>query len=230
MAQTEEGLDLLRSPQLLREYAGLLRKHYAIERTFFDSRVNGTIDGGWRCPAAYDKSTKEGSAWEQLARFLAPHGVEAADYIRRAFDTVEGWRAPKPQELKSYNLLNAYLGRSLHRKEHGRVTRSFNSEKTIFWTKLNEMQSVYEDWPKPQRWQYVLLSEDLSLTPLFRYCVGYSERFRNVVERYRGAAAVQYVRSRWAYDEVWGEWIPPKFKKVAPRLADKALERTFGDA
>lgn len=50
------------------------------------------------------------------------------------------------------------------------------------------------------------------LSPLFIYCVALQKGLTGIAERYRGMATYEYLLSRAAVDQVWGELIPAEFK------------------
>lgn len=50
------------------------------------------------------------------------------------------------------------------------------------------------------------------LSPLFIYCMALQKKLTGIAERYRGMATYEYLLSRAAVDQVWGELIPAEFK------------------
>ena len=65
----------------------------------------------------------------------------------------------------------------------------------------------------------ILYDIDLPLSALFRYCAALRENrrgcFKALLKLLIEPASRQYVQSQEHYDEIWGDFIPAKFKKDA---------------
>ena len=67
----------------------------------------------------------------------------------------------------------------------------------------------------------------LSLSPLFRYCLAISmkhSKFKIIARNFLISAALQYMRAKEEYDEIWGDAIPVSFKKAAPGIYEGYLK------
>jgi hypothetical protein len=210
------------------EEAAKIHYTYVVERTFFEAEISGCSDDVYRPSRRWGRPDDPESVWVELARFALEDQIDGPDYIRRAFQATTGNEAPRADQLKSDYVKTQYRRGSIQRIERRRLRIAFKSQRDLFHSSVSSISLMYPKWDNPKVWRYVLLDSQLSLTPLFRYCLARAERFKSLSLRYRGAAAVQYSRNPDDYGVVWGDWIPEKFRVKAPQLAREAIGETYG--
>jgi hypothetical protein len=198
-----------------------------------ESRLQGNPSFRFHSPRSWDGSgvttygEQRKSAWERLASFCLDNEVDPEDYIRTAFGSKQVFQAPTPDQLKSHVFLQRYRSGDLLQEEEKKLRYSLQSQVQTFKCESQSLRIVRPGLSDQEVWKFVLLDEGISLTSLFRYCTARQENMKDVAKRYRGAAAVQFMRHRLVYEKVWGEIIAPAFRKAAETIAVKALEEVY---
>lgn len=213
MKHQEETFD---EREFVQEVAERIRAVYISERRLVISANTGRESSYEPGPHWDGRGSKRKSIWLHVAKFVIKHQLDPEHHVRSQFATRSQRDVPMPNQLSSA----AALARSQDKSED--MTADFAAllatQQAVCESKLVSRYEVSEETPR-QIWMHILLNETLPLSALFRYCAAAKKHkeldLTFVMTRYRKGAAVQYVRSREAYDSTWGDWIPKKFKSEA---------------
>jgi len=222
--------------------ATILYNTYTIERQRHINsqrlRANAYNPAKWKSEIREDvsenvedgQSAKKSDEWIRLARAILARQMDPELFIRRQFQVLDvGHRPPWPRELGTAKALDNYTrGQDVSRDE---IRIKFKTQLDTATTNMIVAQA--EGAEGSEAWDDVLGDEDLSLSPLFRYCLSRNiaknsgdENFKALARRFREGAALQYLRDPAAYEEVWGrDWIPAGFQRRAQEIYDKVYGR-----
>jgi hypothetical protein len=218
------------------QVAYLLKKTFLVEkRKFLDNQRLDPTPGEVPCDLDLNRKIQEDAEefpeetpsslsapdqmWLDIARRVIKSRFSPELFVRRYFATLrpEG-RPPLPNAFKSDRAFAAY--------EEGREA-FYQSVQVAFRMQAEtaevEMALAQQHEPKKlMAWEMVLMNDRLALSALFRYCLALrirkdhgAKRFLQVANNFERMAALQYMEDPSIYDEIWGDWIPDKFKQEA---------------
>ena len=150
------------------------------------------------------------NVWPKIARFMFQHQLDASACMSLRFELAAGLKsAPLPDHIPSLRYLDDY--KAVSQLDTTELRYILRAEKELATVEIAEA-AQFELVGIPG-WIFVLGNSELSLSPLFRYCLASSEELTDLLDRYRTSAILQYASSMDNYDAAWAEWIPAKFRK-----------------
>lgn len=218
----------------LTDLANHARDAYIRERRIFQQMLTGQ-ESDYRSSKYWDGGkTANGvrsNIWLKVAKFLAENRLDPDIYIHHVFHSVNRRFPVQPNQLCSSDSLALYREyRVIARQLIVEALRSQQEELKRGLRAAQEMASIAgRKFTPKELYLSVLLDEQASLSALFRYCFARKAKLPRVAQLYQKAAAVQYLRNRDEYEEVWDGWIPRDFKEYAKELqcrllAEKSLD------
>ena len=218
----------------MQQLATYVREVYLFERRAFEEQLAG-IPSSYRSSSYWDGGVtatgKRSTIWERVAKFIIDKKLPVDTFIRRQFQYADGPYVIKPNQLYNAAAMDRYLrGRSSDHQEILLAWRSQHSALAVALVACQDMAAMEnEELSKTSLQATVLLNEDVALSALFRYCLAKSEGLTEISRLYRDAAALQYMRHRKDYDQIWKNWIPNKFKARAAAVYQQILTNIASD-
>jgi hypothetical protein len=215
--------------QLLQEMADFVREIYIINRRLVEERMNPKGNGSQYTPGAFwdggfhsKTNTYRKAIWPTVRDFIIEHQVSTEEYIRFVADTCRGRFSPTA--LVSEKQVAAFKATSVQDLREAFIAER-RAQENVFESAVFEAQTdceiVGEDVPAEQEVQTTVLSDkQLAMSALFRYCVAWRLRRPDLMQLFRGAAAVQYLQYTATYDETWNDLLPLDFKDSAKIVAE----------
>lgn len=207
--------------QVRREVANEVRSAYIMERSAHicaQRKVSRPYVPGKQWDGGVTKTGKRcESVWPRIADVVLRNGLDPLMHVRAQFQHYAP-KAPMPTHCQS--AASVERTKRLMRTETACLRVAFASQMETYMTAVMEIQDLH-DWTKTVSWLHVLRDESLPLSALFRLCQAVSLRkkiARPTIRRYQVGAMLQYLRNAKGYDEVWGDKIPPRFRKAARTL------------
>lgn len=167
--------------------------------------------------------------WLEAARTALELRVDPEDYVRRQFArTSPPANPPSPTRLFTAVALRRYHESFVPDPMPARSALQ-SQTKTFGIETAKLVRAVIDPVPLERAWSEAVTNEDdRRLSALFRYCTALSlaadrrvsdhAHFAAVADRYRVAAAVQYVLNADAYDLAWRTFLPPGWRAQALKL------------
>jgi hypothetical protein len=157
------------------------------------------------------------SVWLKKARILHQQSIDPIDYVRRIF-SFTGATPITPLQLTGDRARRLYE-RSL-KGLRTEIIRAFKTQRELAELKISLKQKLGGQSMK-QATLEVLYDRGYELSALFRYCLALSmkhDSFNKLIAIYEVDAAVQYIRAKKEYDEVWEGWIPEGFDEKSQEI------------
>ena len=171
------------------------------------------------------ESESEGKFWLELAKKVIAQRCDPAAFIRRQFMLLNpSDSVPPKNHLKGARAFGNYRAcKELSRQE---IVTALTMQRDTARVAIVMEQ---DDYDKVEACVEVLWDFDLSLSPLFRYCLALQlakeyedDQFEDIANRFLVPAALQYIEDAEAYDVVWGRaWLPAGFRGEATRAYDR---------
>ncbi len=179
-----------------------------------------------RLPA---KLGKAATLWLSLARGVLEKRIDPQTFIRRQFAVLPAMaNPPRPEAFVANGKITT---RALKAHESGRQS-AFSEVRAAFCTHRDTFSKEVVMLRRNPRYEtdesaWAAVLEDLTqpLSALFRYCIALSvskesktkdpSRFATLAKRFEVPAAIQYVYAPEAYDEVWKQLLPPRYRQTA---------------
>lgn len=207
--------------------ASHVRDMYIMERRAWTEARTGITDEYMPGPF-WDggKKQRDGTmtkpVWPGIALFLIENDIgNYATFVHAQFAARNRkGHPPTPLQLKGNVAIQNWKKYAHGPEEHIKmIQRAFERQKQVARANIARETQNTPNLSRVEIQEYVLLSETLELTALFRYCLAISEKLVDVARRYHQAALVQYVLDRRSYDQIWQDWIPAGLAKAADNLS-----------
>jgi len=233
------------------QLADRVMRIYTIERRLLEGNYTGTGSQytphpRWGGREGTLESAPRFSTWLKIARFLITRNLGPIDYLARQFDQYTSLSKPlNPNELLGDVAWERYATskKTKHQDlaiEKNSALAKFRCKAEVEFSFLQEemtAKGLTNDEAESQTKDNILESRLYALycgelPPLFVYGIAcklvedapddyrFSAAFMDNVEV---QAALQYIRFREDYDDVWGNLIPPGFGKKAEELYKQLL-------
>lgn len=172
------------------------------------------------------KQEKQLLFWRNMAVWVLEQHFDPEKFIRCQFVVLPvGANPPMPNQLKgSQALRNYYKAREVSRSL---IESALASQLSEFQCEV-ATRTVPNGKSAEELWADILDDEVLRLSALFRYCVAVSvycdpktvnrSLVSPIIVKYREAAALQYIFKAEAYDEMWQDYLPIKWKQKAEAI------------
>lgn len=205
----------------LRPLAAQIRIAYILAyRAHFQARVGVPSNFGskpmprWDGGVASDGRTYK-PIWYRIAREALVRQIAPDDLIRGAFRDWDRKEPPWPTNLLSEATLAwAQQNPGITIED---TQRALGVQKDIWDLQIFLYRDEYRcDFATAAR--AVLRNRRLELSSIFRYCMAVEGQDGVTAAEFEGGAVVQYIYNRRAYDQGWGELIPPRLRSIADRL------------
>lgn len=210
--------------QYVDRLAMAVKQAYMEERRMFYIRTRGeegnstpresavaSWDGGHDCRGAVHKSK-----WKAIVQFALKHRVDPIELVRAVFEMCESNLPPLPNQVMSLRALeDLKRARELSLEDLKLRYAGYTCEakqKFLFWREYRAGR------PDIEVWKEVACSPELSLSPLFRFCLAQGLGLAQVAELWRKRALLMYIRAPDAYDKVLGEALPKDFQEESEQL------------
>lgn len=197
------------------DVAQRLRIAYIEERTAQLRRMAKDKHLVWKLPASFDQKDRANkTVWSRAASKVIQHKLIPELLVGIVFRTVTlaGKSAPLPNMLTSDWFIGQY------RKQYPVVDEQEASlqlrmETEIFRRKIACLLERRGTRTLVEIRRAALVDDQITCSPLFRFCAARSEKIEDIAEDYSALAAVQFTPSAEAYKAAWGEFIPQDFIK-----------------
>lgn len=159
--------------------------------------------------------------WNKAAEFVINHSCDPDIFVHAQFQRA---RLVRPNQLYAAKALQNYTE---YVAEYDYVIADrFQAEANTFRAKLFEYQPFLTGRSEHAQWRFILNDTTVTLSPLFRYCLAVDCGFDALITEYQSAALYQYLGNHAAYDEHWGNKIPPRLRALAEQhLTTKGCTR-----
>lgn len=203
-------------------YAAISRAAYIREMRKHLLRLTGSDhfnlhpkwDGGLdekhrRCP----------DVWLRIAKFMLRNGLNPVACIEARFrEIAKTANRIRPDQIALPSKLELY--HKVCQVDEKHLAQQLRTEQQLCCAEI-EMSWLF-DMHGREAWEYVLLNDNLELSPLFRYCLASSEKLQSVMDRYCQEAVAQYLMSPAGYDSTWTRWLPSDFQESLAAAARAA--------
>lgn len=212
-----------------------VRACYTIERSRWESLKEGK-QVNYTPPQRYDGmravtvenelelEPARSSVWQKVIDWCGSREIDPAEYIRICFTHLPMINtAPEPQQLLGAKYESRWHETWEHMEEQ--LALDLKLQKQIARTNIIVQQTVSGETPEDAQ-LLVITDGDLSLSPLFRYCLATSintKKMREVATIFQAEAVLQFECYRRLYKRLWKEILPEGFSKMSRRLYPHAL-------
>jgi hypothetical protein len=204
------------------------KNHVANQRTGSDQAHRMqivSVDRAWTEEAkdenveAFEGETDK-EFWLGLARKVLARRFDPSMFIRRQFMVLN--RALRPPPKKKLTGAKAFSNYEAGKEaSRGQISTALTIQRDTARTEIILGQDA--DCDVVEAAVEVLWDMELSLSPLFRYCLALQllkehrdNQFQEVADAFHTVAALQYMEDPEAYDTVWGsKWLPTGFRSEA---------------
>lgn len=171
------------------------------------------------------------SEWLKLADWCERHKIDPETYVTVVFTNlrITRKRAPEPNQITKGFYLDLWDDNIPKLSERIRV--ELVTQTSIAEGRWARIRLSYEDVTSLEAWAEVLCDVNLSLSPLFRYCIAKrigGKRFNKIARRFEVQAMLGFMRFRAWYEKHWAAILPTGFGDEAaqqrPYLAIEANE------
>jgi hypothetical protein len=189
------------------------RRHHEAQRTTKESGY-----GSYRMPrwdgGVDRKGHRHRMVWGRIFDFCVANRYPIYEYIKAQFDPTA--RVPQPNQLQSRAAVTKYKEYAPRVLEQKR--KELKDHQTRFKVAVWSVCASFGQ-DKSTAARNVLLT-DTSLSPLFRYTVGYLAGDDKVTDALLAAALMQFMSARTAYETTWGSLIPTTLVQEAQAVSD----------
>jgi hypothetical protein len=197
--------------------AAQVRLAWCKEYQDFELRTIGASTGwGQRPMARWDggvdsRGAHHSSVWDKIVKFCDDNGLETDTLVRAMFFRAKV--APKPNMAHGQYAMSKYqefTGADTGLSVRDDITYEFESQKSHLAAGIARL-AKYNDKPEDFAIVHLACLPDSPYTQLFRYCV-LRNRGSKIADKYLAAARRIYSKHPKAYDDIWGNWLPPEVK------------------
>jgi hypothetical protein len=149
--------------------------------------------------------------WPKVAAYCLDNKLDADDLIAATFYN-KTLHAPFANQMTSAATLQKY--HHLLSTKIDVMREKLNIQQRMALAEYNRACMVH-GFDRKRAWKYTLLSESVSLSPLYRYVGAKLEGLDDVADIWRAGALEQYLYSADAYDKAWGDLIPEDLRSQA---------------
>ena len=161
-------------------------------------------------------------AFRNMARsFVRNEIMEYQAYIHLQFESRKMTRIP-PTPKQCYGKVAHERWQEFQRDSSENADRLKvalrNQQELLLGESVGLRETVAElsrTWAEDEIRSYILLDATLELSALFRYGVALESDLHHVADAFRERALLQYMFARSAYDDAWGDRIPPDLRRAA---------------
>jgi hypothetical protein len=215
MARSERDHLTRLATEVRRVYFDNLRRfHLRVNGTDRYSGVNDNTIKGWDGGRDH-RGVVHQSKWEAIVRFATKHRVDPVSLVNAVFDCAIGRDPPKPNQIISAKALESLENARINMIADLKLRYAGYAEEAeqafLFWRKNRRVS-------EEQVWREVIASSELSLTPIFRFCLASSLKLDQAATFWRNEAIQEYVRAPDAYNKVLGNAVPSDFREESERL------------
>lgn len=208
----------------LEEFSWAVREAYINQMHHRETILKGTHQ--WRPGAWWDGGVVKGqrrcNIWIKAAEFIFRHQLPLIEYVN--FVVMYWTDRPAPNHLCSPKAAKAFHSSEVGRDQlaQQQIALALDHQEYMLHEALDRYEEYSEfGWvpkdPKKILWM-ILADEKIELTALFRYCSAATEGFDDLVKKFNFPALAQYLTDCDEYDEIWGDWIPEKFRRVKQNM------------
>jgi hypothetical protein len=145
--------------------------------------------------------------WPKIAKRLIKDFISPERAIRAVFMTAHGTSAPLPNVLLGKNLARTVEVTAENRFEE--IKRQANVEVEYAKTHIILLMSSYTE---TQSQRLAIVSSEIQLTPLFRFCLAVKFGHFDLAEKYRERAFNQFINDAECYRQIFQDgFIPAEF-------------------
>lgn len=202
----------------------LLSKH--IRGRYIEFRRTRPGDAGYEPHPKWDGGTdtrgsRHQPIWPKIAEFMFEHRLNVSACLALRFELSDHSKmAPMPNTLMSQRHLPDF--RRVSEVSDPELRYSLRAEKSLCRVEMFEAAEEFDMNGKPV-WRYVIGNDELGFSPLFRFCLAYSEDLDDLADSYKLEAILQYVVAMDNYDKAWGNWIPDAFRRQVRLAYDRTV-------
>jgi hypothetical protein len=185
-----------------------------------------------RCENIEDANTRSAtmSVWFKIADLVRTRRFDPETYIRRQFAMLpRGGKPPLPTFFMSDKAVANYLVGLIHNEKA--IGRAMHIQADQAMRALGELRRSVLKLTGEKAAIRILIDTNVSITSLFRYTMAMDylgknttrdkAAFQKIAERFKEAAALQYVFDSEAYDKVWQTRIPLEFREEAHHIYNR---------
>jgi len=201
----------------------LLKRASFVARQKKDSRFdlpNRQVLREWDGLASQRTGRKE-SVWQKIVRFADHYGVDPTQVVKGAFWHWSEHHTPLPNDLLRPEVIEqarTYEGdwrKDLHyRIEH--------AKSEMLWMHA-KMKKYSADMSEQELAKYALVTPEIAVTPIIRYCLAMKAGLGSVAESYREAALSEYLTEMDGYDAAMGTMIPEELRAAGRRRLEEVI-------
>ena len=221
--------------ELNRRVAEIVRETYISEVRAFQMQRTGQpskYKPGARWDGGFDaEGAKHTPIWPKIAKRVLAMNLDPEAFVKRQFQSAA--KVPWPNMLLSPRALENYKRFADFDKIE--LADAFEAQTSAATTEVAVQLAVGAE-SELDAWVTTLLSERVLLTALYRYCIARRLRYQHpqeprvqgIINLYREAAIMQYLRSPDEYDAIWTDLLPAAFRRRARERQNKGMEINDG--
>ena len=160
--------------------------------------------------------------WPRLARQVLKTCADPVTFVHAQFHAASRGRAPTPQMMLGERSEEQYRTYAANAVEE--LKRKLESDRASVQSLVLPLIRSDLRWDESRALKHALFNVvAVSASPLFRLCLGLEKSFDDVVHYFYGRGLIQYAFQQRAYDEAWGEIIPPLVRADGTTLRVRML-------
>ena len=221
----------LHTPEQINANVDRIRTAYIRNRKHFISSVSGEYSSyGDKGLNKWDgKKTPHGvqykPVWPEIANNVSDITDDYEGYIHAQFFRIAAItnkiEPPQPNQLGCNAARNNYKNHVSQAEQY--YKNKLKSETNLFESEYQRINDWYEVADDEAAWNLVLANTGNGLSPLFRFCVAYSEELlsRRI---FQAASLNQLLLDPTSYQHYWKDVLPEHFMQTVPELLKLELK------
>ena len=211
------------------DLVGMLAAH--IRDKYIEFRRLGLGNSNYELHAKWDGSEDSAgrghkNVWPSIAQFMLDNQLNVSSCLALCFDLAQDrTEIPLPSHITAPWRLTGY--REVSDTSPQLLGYMLTAEKQLCRTEFYEATSEF-GMSGEDALRYILGNESLALSPLFRFCLAYSENMTDMVEEFKLDAVLQYIVSMDGYDKAWDDWVPGEFRRQTRLAFDRSVTNRKG--
>ncbi len=153
--------------------------------------------------------------WPAIMQHIKDNDCDIEGFVTAQFQAISAistkWQPPPPNHLKTNTAV------CIHREyvidAQNQFRRELTTQHHIFENEYITKENCFPGATPPEYWLLILQDTGNSLTPLYRYCIGRSQKLEEIYDIFRLAAYDQFLLDPANYIRYWTDMIPTELRK-----------------